>query len=253
MNPPAPEPTDNRSEATCDEVEALLPLVADGSLDETSDPALFAHLARCCACQDSLARHDLVELALEKGFAAEVPTAGKSRLIRFTPAFASACAASLALAMAGGWYAEHRHGEAAAFHPHIATLPTPDLAQVATAQDATGQVDAVPAVTLAAGRPTLAADQGVLIGEPEFVSYSPDAPASAMPDRDPPAARRSPDLARVVSFDPFATLASATILPRHFIIIHTDRCLDGVLIAPDGVDARRQPVRMTMPVDYQHY
>ncbi len=42
----------------------MLPLVADGALDADGDPALFAHLARCQACQDSLARHDLVSLAL---------------------------------------------------------------------------------------------------------------------------------------------------------------------------------------------
>lgn len=50
---------------TCEEVAALLPLVADGALDADADPALFAHLARCCDCQDALMRHDLVTVALE--------------------------------------------------------------------------------------------------------------------------------------------------------------------------------------------
>jgi hypothetical protein len=50
---------------TCEEVEALLPLVADGALDADADPALFMHLARCCECQDALLRHDLVTVALE--------------------------------------------------------------------------------------------------------------------------------------------------------------------------------------------
>jgi hypothetical protein len=50
---------------TCEEAAALLPLVADGALDAAADPVLFAHLARCCDCQDALMRHDLVGLALE--------------------------------------------------------------------------------------------------------------------------------------------------------------------------------------------
>ena len=50
---------------TCEEVAALLPLVADGALDAAADPALFTHLARCCECQDDLMRHDLVTVALE--------------------------------------------------------------------------------------------------------------------------------------------------------------------------------------------
>lgn len=64
-------PSDRNSELqtsrdpTCEEVAALLPLVADGALDADADPALFAHLARCCDCQDALMRHDLVTVALE--------------------------------------------------------------------------------------------------------------------------------------------------------------------------------------------
>lgn len=50
---------------SCEEAAALLPLVADGALDAEADPALFAHLARCCDCQDALMRHDVVGLALE--------------------------------------------------------------------------------------------------------------------------------------------------------------------------------------------
>lgn len=50
---------------TCAEAEPLLPLVADGSLDPDGDPALFAHVARCQTCQESVAHHDLITLALE--------------------------------------------------------------------------------------------------------------------------------------------------------------------------------------------
>lgn len=59
MNQPAVGPV-----LTCDDVEALLPLIADDQLDPDSDPTLFEHLARCDDCQRSLARHDLVTLAL---------------------------------------------------------------------------------------------------------------------------------------------------------------------------------------------
>jgi hypothetical protein len=48
----------------CEDAEAFLPLVADGALQPEDDPALFAHLASCACCQESLARHDLVSLAL---------------------------------------------------------------------------------------------------------------------------------------------------------------------------------------------
>ena len=51
---------------SCEEAEALLPLVADSALDADSDPALFAHLARCVICQESLACHDLVALSLTR-------------------------------------------------------------------------------------------------------------------------------------------------------------------------------------------
>jgi Putative zinc-finger len=51
---------------TCDEAEALLPLVADGVLDATTDPVLFQHLAHCTRCQESLTQHDLVTFALTR-------------------------------------------------------------------------------------------------------------------------------------------------------------------------------------------
>ena len=54
-----------QSELPCDEVAALLPLVADESINSETDPALFAHLARCCDCQEALASHDAVTIALE--------------------------------------------------------------------------------------------------------------------------------------------------------------------------------------------
>ncbi len=81
---------------TCAEAEPLLPLVADGVLDPDGDPALFAHLARCQSCQESLARHDLVTLALER---APRPA---PRTIRIPWPVALAAAASLVLGV-GAW------------------------------------------------------------------------------------------------------------------------------------------------------
>jgi hypothetical protein len=52
---------------TCDEVEALLPLVADGAIGAEDDPDLFTHLAACPDCQADLALHDLTTLALGHG------------------------------------------------------------------------------------------------------------------------------------------------------------------------------------------
>ncbi len=89
---------------SCDDVESLLPLVADGALDAASDPALFAHLARCCACQEALVQHDLVTIALEETRpAATVLTPARREPIRhvFLP-WPAALAASLAAA-AGLW------------------------------------------------------------------------------------------------------------------------------------------------------
>lgn len=50
--------------ASCEDVEPLLPLIADGAIGVEQEPAAFAHLADCAHCQEQLARHDLVTLAL---------------------------------------------------------------------------------------------------------------------------------------------------------------------------------------------
>lgn len=84
---------------TCAEAEPLLPLVADGALDPEGDPALFAHLSRCTQCQDALARHDLVTLALERG----QPAVVRRPRLRLLVPVALAAAAALALA-AGLWW-----------------------------------------------------------------------------------------------------------------------------------------------------
>lgn len=123
MNAPA------RAELTCEEAAALLPLVADGALDETADPALFNHLSRCCDCQEILAQHDLVNLALE----ASRSSASSERLSRREPVrhvflpWPATMAASLAAA-AGLWmWLTTLHSG----RP-VATPPTTQVVQVMT-------------------------------------------------------------------------------------------------------------------------
>ena len=88
-------PLPSRPDLTCADVEALLPLIADGVLAPEDDPALFEHLARCPDCQASLAGHDLIELALSHG----TPPAS-AKIIRFQRLHWSA--AALWLLCAGG-------------------------------------------------------------------------------------------------------------------------------------------------------
>lgn len=102
MNQPAIRPV-----LTCDESEALLPLVADGQLDPDRDPALFEHLARCDDCQRSLARHDLVTLAL--GDSARPARASAPRPLTWRLPWPAALAASL-LAAFGLWLALDAYG-----------------------------------------------------------------------------------------------------------------------------------------------
>ena len=85
----------------CEDVESLLPLVADGALDVNADPALFEHLARCGDCQESLARHDLITLGLAAS-RAPLRLAPRARHLRLP--WPAALAAS-ALVAVGAWLA----------------------------------------------------------------------------------------------------------------------------------------------------
>lgn len=85
---------------TCAEAEQLLPLVADGALDVASDPALFAHLARCAICQESLACYDLVGLAI--GAAPQTSAPARLSVIHFRlPWSVASAAAALVAALFG--------------------------------------------------------------------------------------------------------------------------------------------------------
>lgn len=90
----------DRPELSCAEVEPMLPLVADGALDADGDPALFAHLARCEACQEALARHDLISLAL----AQPAPAVPQPIRFRLPLPLAVASAAALLAAVTGAWW-----------------------------------------------------------------------------------------------------------------------------------------------------
>jgi hypothetical protein len=88
----------------CEDVEPLLPLAADGAIDVSSDPAVFAHLARCSECQASLARHDLITIALECG-RSQVP-APVERGWHYRLPWPAAVAALVAVAVLVGWAAD---------------------------------------------------------------------------------------------------------------------------------------------------
>ena len=93
------------SQPTCADVESLLPLIADGAIDATSDAAVFDHLARCDDCQEGLARHDLIGLAIGAGAAAPHDTLAPISY-RLPTAAVWAVAAALLAAISGlGWYA----------------------------------------------------------------------------------------------------------------------------------------------------
>ncbi len=90
------------AELTCAEAEPLLPLVADGALDATTEPSLFAHLARCADCQDALASHDLVSLAIGRGVPAAIAPARLSVIQYRLPWPAAVAAAAAVVAAIGG-------------------------------------------------------------------------------------------------------------------------------------------------------
>lgn len=97
----------------CEDVEPLLPLIADGAIAAADEPAAFAHLAACERCQEQLALHDLVELALTAAAPAR-PVRPRRRVLRLRLPWAAALAASLAAILAVGWavQADRRAGMA---------------------------------------------------------------------------------------------------------------------------------------------
>src|SRR4051812_4554295 len=93
---------------SCSEVEPLLPMVADGALEHAKDPALFAHLAECEHCQETLAQHDLISLALNKGDLAPVSQCFEHIRI---PLPMSLAAAALVMCAVGAIYWMHASAE----------------------------------------------------------------------------------------------------------------------------------------------
>lgn len=111
---------------SCAEVEPLLPLVADGSVDPDSDPGLFSHLASCASCQQRVAEYDLVTIALERG-AGHTPAAPTNNnvLRLWLPVAAAAC---LAIASAVVWYPSHAAVDRPITNTPIATPIKPHVA-----------------------------------------------------------------------------------------------------------------------------
>jgi hypothetical protein len=84
---------------SCAEAEPLLPLVADGALDPDSDPHLFAHLAACPTCQQLVAQHDLIGLAIRQA----APGMAERPRNRVLHLWTTAAAAAGIAIVAGAW------------------------------------------------------------------------------------------------------------------------------------------------------
>jgi hypothetical protein len=108
----------------CEDVEPLLPLAADGLIDVASDPAVFAHLARCSDCQEGLARHDLITIALECGRGQVRSPAQRGWHYRLP--WPAAVAALVALAVLVGWAA----GRPPEQNPALAQAPAFRVIQI---------------------------------------------------------------------------------------------------------------------------
>jgi hypothetical protein len=108
----------------CEDVEPLLPLAADGAISAASDPAVFAHLARCSECQESLARHDLITISLECGRGQARCAVERSWHYRLP--WPAGVAALVALAVLVGWASQRPVGE----HQAVAKAPDYQVLQI---------------------------------------------------------------------------------------------------------------------------
>jgi hypothetical protein len=150
---------------TCVDAEPLLPLVADGVLGPAEDPALFDHLATCPECQEALARHDLITLALAHGRPEPVR---RPRLRPWHLAIPLAAAAAVAMAVALPTAAPAPPPE-----PQAAPAPTPTAIHIT--REATVLPGALP------GRSLILVRRGdqVLVVDP--LPPAPAAPADTLP------------------------------------------------------------------------
>ncbi|MBA3710563.1 MAG: zf-HC2 domain-containing protein [Planctomycetes bacterium] len=111
-------------ELPCEEIEAMMPLIADGVISEHTDPTVFAHLARCMECQESLARHDVVSLALERGLPIEAASAqARAWRYRLPLPLAAAVAAGLLVAIGSAWVALVDTGHQHELMSRVAAMP----------------------------------------------------------------------------------------------------------------------------------
>ena len=121
---------------SCDEATPLLPLVADQSLTQADDPALFDHLALCPRCQEALVHHDLISLALAETPATRPP---QPRIVRSGWWWALPMAAAAGLAVTVVLHHEPRTPTATA--PVAVAPATPPAAEPITIER---EVSAVP-------------------------------------------------------------------------------------------------------------
>jgi hypothetical protein len=104
------EAVDPAADYDCDEVQELLPLVADGAITAEDDPQLFVHLAACPDCQSELLTHDLVELALAQG--RKPAETARASVIQYQVPWPVAAAATLLLATGVGLWIGNGQGTA---------------------------------------------------------------------------------------------------------------------------------------------
>lgn len=134
-----------RPSLSCDEVEELLPLVADGTLNDVSDPTLFMHLADCERCQQSLVTHDLIAVSLPR--AARLP---EPRILRPWWQRALPVAAAASLLVGGAWLAVESSKTAPVPGPGpvgLASAPAAPLAKANPVAAATSSKSVAPKPT----------------------------------------------------------------------------------------------------------
>ena len=116
-----------RMPLTCEEVETLLPLACDGSLDPSCSADVFEHIASCESCQDALAAHDLITMALADGHT-PAPEKRPAEIIQFSlpkPVSWAMAAGVLVSAGALSWMAMSERSTHSSSVPQItAAAPT---------------------------------------------------------------------------------------------------------------------------------
>jgi anti-sigma factor ChrR (cupin superfamily) len=174
---------------SCDEVEALLPLVADGTLDATNEPALFSHVASCQRCQDSLALHDLVGISLSQTTAMPAPRVLRPMWRRYAPA--AAAAAMLLIGVGALSWPEYQTTPASQVDNPAGLVAKAKPAAVVS--DAPAQVAPAPPVQMAHNEPVdveVMAIPGSTPNHPHYLVRKGEQPPSSVQSRHPATPRQ---------------------------------------------------------------